>query len=105
MLDGPHIEHFLIRGTQPTALSGRPIDSLLFRDNSAFALTESGKAFAELRLDAGVADREEAFSIPAGLFVPGRLLPHYNRQDRILTWGEHVVKRFRQPVKERRAFP
>jgi hypothetical protein len=90
-----HVEHL------GPAVGGCPEcvrESLVFGEGSWFALTELGEAFAaillsRLLLPEDDGDFEDAFE----LLQVGRLTPRYHREERIFTWGRHILKCFRQP--------
>jgi hypothetical protein len=79
--------------------SGRAVDSVVYNDTSAFCLTDAGLVFAEEIMalvivhghEGGIQDARDSI-------VLGRLLPKYDRGERVLHWGRHVVKHFRQPA-------
>jgi hypothetical protein len=96
MLYQAHVEHF-----QPPAPghAAARVASLCFTAESTFALTEPGAAFAETFLSATLAPRSEAeFEEARDRLLVGPLVPCYDKEDRVLSWGRHVLKCFRQPA-------
>ena len=99
MLYHGHIEHL---GSTPATSNGggtaeRAANSLI-TEASSFVLTEAGEAFADQFLadvlaPAGSKDFRRAW----GLLRTGRLVPHYEREQRIFCWGQQILKHFRQP--------
>jgi hypothetical protein len=66
--------------------------SLRFSDQNRFLLTDQGAEFTKLLL----AQRGSR-----GIYTAiclGRLVPHYGQEERIFSWGRHVLKQFRQPA-------
>jgi hypothetical protein len=93
-----HVEHLQ---QQPSAVqrdvtTGRPVDSVVFNETSAFALTNAGLAFAgDFMVSAFLGGRDGVREAWDSL-VLGCLLPHYDGDDRLFTWGAHVIKHFEQ---------
>jgi hypothetical protein len=68
-------------------------------DQSCFALTERGAAFADAFLaDALLPQFDGAFQSAWNRLALGLLVPTFQRDDRIFAWGEHIIKQFRQPA-------
>jgi hypothetical protein len=97
MLYQAHVEHF------EADLSGggmvwRPRPTTVVTDHSGFALTALGEAFGELlvcQMLTPAGDRE--FESARGLLRVGTLTPGYDQPNRLLVWGRHALKQFRQP--------
>ena len=85
-----HVQHFRrdTRGRRGL----RRLATLKTGPHSVFALTEAGARFALQFLDGSRAAKE--FSPPMG-----RLTSHYDADQRALSWGAHVLKRFVKPSK------
>ncbi len=98
MLYQAHIHHL-----QPIAPSAagipkfRPVESVVLNDASCFALTAPGAAFADLFLASVFSPSDGAFAAGWDMLTLGAVLPHYDRPGRVLHWGAHALKRFRQP--------
>jgi hypothetical protein len=74
-----------------------PVDSLILRERSHFALTLEGEE-AAVRLSADDFPLEETASAAlTGWPHSGRLLPRYDLLSRSFFWGRHCLKCFRQP--------
>lgn len=65
---------------------------------STFSLTTAGESFADMLLALSLlpADHEE-FQEAWSLLQLGQLVPHFDVDQRIFTWGRHLIKQFRQP--------
>jgi hypothetical protein len=100
MLYQGHIEHFHLGETHRNDRHvPQRVDSLLMQEFSAFALTEAGDAYAKNALNnKGMGFSEDALRVLLEMLNGPGLHPRYNKEDRLLTWGVHVVKRFRQPA-------
>lgn len=97
MLYQGHVDHLQRAGeTRRGEQSLLPVDSVLLAETSAFALTDEGERFAGNFLG-------DVFSDVGGilsgwdLLVLGRLVPKYDRESRVFTWGSRLLKCFRQP--------
>jgi len=98
MLYQGHVEHLLQQ--PPTNGDGHPpspVASLRLTEGSAFSLTECGEEFGDCFLSrvltpGGEEDVEAAWeALLLGLFTPS-----YDKGDRVFSWGQHVLKCFRQ---------
>jgi hypothetical protein len=105
MLFHDHIEHLHTspkrqRGTyRENRTPCQPAKSLTFTAESCFALNDRGAEFADAFLaDALLPQFEGAFEDAWQKLIMGLLVPAYHRDERVFTWGEHVLKRFRQPA-------
>jgi len=100
MLYQGHVEHFRWVADAPYHGSvAASVLTLCLSETSAFALTETGAAFAVAFLEDALVPREEGvFSAAWDNLVLGRLLPHYRSDRRLFLWGHHVLKHFRQPA-------
>jgi hypothetical protein len=77
----------------------KPAHSLTLTDQSCFALNDKGADFADAFLaDALLPQFEGAFEDAWQKLIMGLLTPAYDREQRLFTWGEHILKRFRQPA-------
>src|SRR5262249_18308865 len=80
------------RGASPNLLY-----SLTITETSGFALTAKGEGFADQFLaDVLLPLVESDFQKAWDCLILGRLLPHYDRENRLFLWGRHVLKCFRQ---------
>ena len=71
-------------------------ESVIFGDHSRFFLTGIGEAFAE-EFAAGFISRcDRDFAAAWDLLVMGTLLPRYDKDERVFSWGGHVLKHFGQ---------
>jgi len=89
-----HVEHLW----QTQAGTPRLEERVLLDDRSCFALTKEGESFAGLFLDSLLLPVRGAKLRAVGkqLWV-GRLPPHYDKVNRVFTWGRNLLKHFRQP--------
>jgi hypothetical protein len=72
--------------------------SLLLQASSFLSLTELGEAFANAFLDTALAPGGEGpFEAAWDRLILGNLLPRYDKEDRVFSWGRHALKCFRQP--------
>jgi len=94
-----HVEHLQADQSAANCPSEpQPAQGLRFGDTSAFCLTEEGESFAERFLDAVLVPAQEStFRAARDMVFLGPLLPHYDKDERVLHWGRHVLKCFRQP--------
>jgi hypothetical protein len=94
-----HVEHFRCSGTaSPAESTLEPVDSVFILGNSCFALTEAGDRFGSSLLGLLVEEQEETHEAAWGMLAVGQLLPRYDRTFRRFTWGQHLLKFFRQPA-------
>jgi hypothetical protein len=101
MLFRGHVQH--LKATCPAKAKHRsppkPAESVILTDQSCFALNARGAAFADAFLvDALLPQFEGAFEDAWHRLAVGLLLPTFQRDDRFLAWGEHIIKQFRQPA-------
>jgi hypothetical protein len=97
MLYQGHVDHL-----QPAGEAGgglhvlAPVDSVLLGETSAFALSGEGERFAGNFLGHVFSELEDLL---AGwdLLVLGHLVPKYEREGRVFSWGNWLLKCFRQP--------
>jgi hypothetical protein len=98
MLFQGHIEHL---SPAPEARAGRAgpvlVESVVLTENSCFALTEDGAVFADRFLAEAFAHEENVIAVAGEMLLLGRLVPAFNSRKRVLSWGRHVLKSFRQP--------
>jgi hypothetical protein len=91
-----HVQHW-----QPAAgPRGQPLQrvaSVHFNETSSFVLTKACAAWAALAGRGSEARAGSGLEARA-LIRLGRLAPCYSPGERILRWGQHVVKTFRQPA-------
>jgi hypothetical protein len=98
MLYQGHVEHL-----QPCAKPRdrqavlQPVDSLLLVEASSFAMTASGEGFADCFLAYVFSNEEDDFEAAWQALKLGRLVPRYDQDNRVLTWGQNVLKCYRQP--------
>jgi hypothetical protein len=65
---------------------------------SAFALTPRGEAFGEVLLCLLLLPESEGeFDWAWGMLQVGLLTPRYDAEERLLSWGQHALKSYRQP--------
>jgi hypothetical protein len=66
---------------------------------SSLALTDLGESFATDFLDTAlVPDGDEVFAEVWNRLILGDLVPRYDQEDRVFSWGRHILKCFRQPA-------
>jgi hypothetical protein len=101
MIFRDHVEHL----KSPPESNGQhaclpmPANSLILTSQSCFALKDKGAAFADAFLaDVLLPQVEGAFQAAWNGLMVGALLPSYQPTDRTFAWGEHLLKRFRQPA-------
>lgn len=84
----------------PMSSSLQPVNSLRLDDASAFALTDVGEEFADSFLVTFLVphDTRDRLAVWERL-LEGTLLPQYDDENRIFSWGRHILKCFRQPSK------
>jgi hypothetical protein len=97
MLYQMHAEHYQALPGSTTGPELRPVQTLVLGEGSALVLTERGWLFAG-ELLGELCARGAGGPTPArdGLLL-GRLVPRYERGDRLFCWGQHALKQFRQP--------
>jgi hypothetical protein len=98
-----HLDHFEAR---PARDGGgwqvRP--SAVIGECSAFALTAAGVAFAELLVGHLLLSRsDDELAWAWGLLRVGELTPSYLPWQRVLAWGRHPLKAYRQPSENQEA--
>ncbi|HLN31755.1 MAG TPA: hypothetical protein VK395_28705 [Gemmataceae bacterium] len=92
-----HIEHCLAGA--PGRNRPRAANSLIFRKTSCFILTQLGTAFLDHIFTVDFpSDSDEACTRLGAMLRLGRLTPHYDLDRRVLSWGVHILKRFRVPA-------
>jgi hypothetical protein len=101
MLFHDHVDHFkptsYPNGQGSTSL--KRADSLILTDESCFALNAKGADFADSFLaDALLPQVEGAFQAARDRLMVGALLPAFQPAERLFTWGDHLLKHFRQPA-------
>jgi hypothetical protein len=78
--------------------SPRPATTLLPTEASGFALTPQGERFADSFLhDVLLAPGLAPFQAAWDRLVLAPVLPQYDVDQRILHWGRHILKQYRQP--------
>jgi len=101
MLFHDHVDH-LKPASLPNGQGLAPlkhVQSLILTDESCFALNDKGCAFADAFLaDALLPQVESAFHAARNRLLVGMLVPAFRPEERIFTWGEHLLKHFRQPA-------
>ncbi len=100
MMYQAHLDHLL---PAPGRKGGRGVlrraESLHFLPASSFLLTEAGAEFAaDLLADAGRRGARKVVEDRWGRGLIGRLVPRYNKEERVFSWGAHLLKCFRQPA-------
>jgi hypothetical protein len=92
-----HLDHLRPTSANDEQAILGPVDSVVPKRDSAFCLTRAGHAFAA----AFLASWPEADSPrpPGDILLVGRLTPTFHKDERLLVWGCHVVKCFRQPAR------
>jgi hypothetical protein len=79
--------------------AGRPVDSVLYNDTSAFCLSDAGLDFAgQFVVLVLLHPHEGGVQAAWDRFVLGQLLPSYDGHQRVFHWGTHLIKHFRQPA-------
>jgi hypothetical protein len=98
MLYQAHVDHFVLRLPDGEKADPVPRPSAVVDKGSAFALTPLGKAFAELLVGMVFVpqDNQEVEAAWAMLRV-GKLVPRYDKENRLLLWGRHLLKSYLQP--------
>jgi hypothetical protein len=74
------------------------VETVIIGESLAFALTDAGKEFAIKVGRASAHPERELYAPYLMLIRRKRLKPHYDKESRILTWGRHMLKQFRQPA-------
>jgi hypothetical protein len=93
MLFQGHVDH-LDRG----AAGWAPRPSAVADRRSAFAMTPRGEAFGEVLLCTLLLPLDDdEFDRALGLLRVGELTPRYDAEERLLSWGRHALKNYRQP--------
>jgi hypothetical protein len=94
-----HVEHLQSADNEyacGSQVSGK--NSLILTKSSCFTLTERGAVCTEDFLSAAlVLNGPIAFQALWDRLLVGLLTPWYDRDNRALSWGRHVLKCFRQP--------
>jgi hypothetical protein len=97
MMYQAQIEHLRPLQSSPSL---QPVNSLHLDEASAFALTDAGEAFADSFLVSVLVPRDPSERLEAWeRLLEGTLLPHYDFESRVFSWGRHILKCFRQPSK------
>jgi hypothetical protein len=98
MLYQGHVEHLSPASGAAGGKAGTVlVSSVLLMESSCFALTEAGAVFADQFLANVFAEEENVVGMARELLLLGRLVPAFNAEKRVLSWGRHVLKCFRQP--------
>jgi hypothetical protein len=98
MLYQGHADHFGEDSQAGERTAWRPRPSALVRNGSALALTPLGQAFGELLVGKILLPEEdEELQWAWGLLRVGALTPRYDKENRLFTWGRHLLKSYRQP--------
>jgi hypothetical protein len=99
MLFQMHVEHYQSAPGAASDTKAQPAQTLVLGGGSALVLTDRGWDFVGELLGELCARGEEGATTPArdGLLL-GRLVPRYERADRLFCWGQHVLKHFLQPA-------
>jgi hypothetical protein len=96
-----HVEH-LKRTSYPNCKCSARLKqaaSLILTEESCFALNDKGADFANTFLaDALLPQVEGAFQAARDRLMIGTLLPTFRPDERVFTWGQHLLKHFRQPA-------
>jgi hypothetical protein len=88
-----HVEHF-----ERDEGGWGPRQSAVPDARSVYALTPLGEAFAEILLCLLLMpETEDEFDWAWGMLQVGRLAPRYDAEHRLLSWGRHALKSYRQP--------
>ena len=96
-----HIQHYQLQTLADGVAVMQPVQTLCFSESSAFALTEKGLAFANAFVDEALRsleDEDVRLSPWEKRLIQGQLLPYYDREYRLFSWGEQILKHFRQPA-------
>jgi hypothetical protein len=98
MLYHGHVDHLCPAGAAPPPAGElSPAPGVLPAPASYFVLTERGEAFADPLLAELLVPEGDEFEGAARHLAVRRLAPCFDRAERLLTWGRHTVKEFRQP--------
>ncbi len=101
MLFQRHVDHFHAQpgASESEAWTVLPAAAVVGQ-NSAFAVTPLGQAFGELLIASLLLpEDDDHFEWAQSLLTVGRLTPRYDADNRLFTWGRHVLHRYRQPAK------
>ncbi len=96
MLFQGHIEHLQSSGNGRKGMNA--VASVRFTKVSAFRLTPLGKTFGDEFVTAVLTPGCESVGAFWNMLWVGLLVPTYEKQDRILRWGEHLIKHFDRPA-------
>jgi hypothetical protein len=98
MLFQAHLDHFQAAAGAAGSPDWALKPSAVVGDGSAFSLTPLGEAFGELLVGSLlIPEGDEEFAWAWGLLRVGNLTPRYDREDRLFSWGRHLLKCYRQP--------
>jgi hypothetical protein len=99
MLYQGHIEHLRPDHPGEGGPGGVVAGSLVFQNSSLFCLTEWGEAFVNDFLEQLlVHGSDRAVDAAWNQLILGELVPWYDKDNRVFSWGRHELKRFRQPA-------
>jgi len=98
MLYQGHVDHFQAGSDFSSQPSWQLNPSAVVGDSSGFALTPLGEVFAEYLVSKILLPADDGeFRGSWGMLRIGRLTPRYDRSSRLLHWGRHPLKNYRQP--------
>jgi hypothetical protein len=98
MLFQGHVEHLTLAERTPGGKTRAIlVESVILTEASCFALTETGAAFADHFLAELFTEEENGVEAARERLLLGQLVPAFNQQKRVLSWGCHILKCFRQP--------
>jgi hypothetical protein len=99
MLYQDHVVHVQVPAVRLDHNGGGTVtESLVLTEFSAFALTDRGHAFASEFLASLLFGSQDDFNTAWDMLLAGGVLPSFDTDERILHWGAHVLKHFRQPA-------
>lgn len=90
------VEHLEFDPKKPMA-KPKPLQSAFPVPDSHLALTPKGVELAE-KLQQNPDPPQSELPDQTALFAPKLLLPHYNKERRVFSWGRHILKDFHQPA-------
>jgi hypothetical protein len=100
LLHQGHVEHLQPSLAGSDGRSGLVVvDRLILSEDSHFVLTDRGVEFAQaLILDMMLAGEKQDHNATWEELLLGQLLPRFDPEQRVFSWGWHLLKSFRQPA-------
>ena len=94
-----HVEHLRPKDSRrPRRGALTVVGSLVMLEADCVRLTDLGKTFAENFRAGALGGDHDAFEAAWDSLVLGRLVPHYDHEERIFSWGRHVLKHYLEPA-------